>query len=256
MSPVFKDMETLGAMRQEGNNREISLSEDELTWSTILRFIDPKKKNPPLDYKSLPKLLEAGRKYQIDEVRNWVNWWLLENESAVDSEVSSLDTPQAIELLAMGVDYDVPRYSQLALRFLIKAPIEGLFNATLARSKLYQHLMELRTERIKHLHQELKTILSGGASNQKITNGEFSIKDKDYMDISRAMVQVISAISFQPSYACCMRNWPDILNGDYIYLSRDKMEKFKQNCQRLEAEFPALPSTVIGSRAGEVLEPQ
>ncbi|KAG8847974.1 hypothetical protein FRB91_011278 [Serendipita sp. 411] len=248
MSPVFKDMETLGAMRQEGNNREISLSEDEPTWSTILCFIDPKKKNPPLDYKSLPKLLEAGRKYQIDEVRNWVEWWLLENESAVDSE--------AIELLAMGVDYDVPRYSQLALRFLIKAPIEGLFDAALARSKLYQHLMKLRTERIKHLHQELKTILSGGASNQKITNGEFSIKDKDYMDISRAMVQVISAISFQPSYACCTRNWPDILSGDYVYLSRDKMEKFKQNCQRLEAEFPALPTTVIEPAVGELLEPQ
>ncbi|KAG8798497.1 hypothetical protein FRC17_007413, partial [Serendipita sp. 399] len=240
MSPVFKDMFTIGDGKNE-RSQEISLQEESRIVDLLLRFTDPKKETPDLDFDVLPELLEAGRKYQIPELKDRVSRWMGNNISAVNDATSDLSSPRAIQLLEQGRTYGVPRFCQLALRSLIKKPYKDVFVVSLATSDLYEHLVTLRAERVRWFQTKLERVLGEGASSECLDNQKFTIADKDYIEICKAIMRVMHAICFEPSYACCMRAWSDVLSSKYIHNSRRKMEDFRNLCAILEAELPDLP---------------
>ncbi|KAG8792425.1 hypothetical protein FRC17_008599 [Serendipita sp. 399] len=183
MSPVFKDMFTIGESKNE-RSQEISLQEESRIVDLVLRFIDPKKETPDLDFDVLPELLEAGRKYQICQLKDRIFRWMNNNASTVDGATRDLSSPKAIQLLEQGITYGVPRFCQLALRSLVKKPYNDVFVAKLATSDLYEHLVKLRAERVRWFQTKLEDILGGGASIDCP-----SIDDKAYMDICKAIMR-------------------------------------------------------------------
>ncbi|KAG8760963.1 hypothetical protein FRC14_000564 [Serendipita sp. 396] len=242
MSPVFKDMLMIGDAKESSNPPSVTLSEDSKTISMFLRFIDPMKDNPALDFTILSQLLEAARKYQFGKIKDWVASWLNGSDPAMEATATQFSTKQAIELLEVGTTFDVPRLSQLALRILIKAPAHELFVSKLARSEMFEHLMKIRSKRIDRLQQLLKLVLCGGATPRRVRSGQFTIPDTIYIGICTAMVDLMHAIGLEPSYACCMRNWSNHLNNiDYIDAILHKKKVFQEDLQELEAELPVLP---------------
>ncbi|KAG8844829.1 hypothetical protein FRB91_002280 [Serendipita sp. 411] len=253
MSPVFRDMFEIGNPGGSGggsdnNSQSVTLSEDSGTLSLMLQFIDPKKENPPLDFTILPKFLEAGRKYQIDETNEWVTRWL--NGSGPIATSAKFNTQQAIELLEAGTTFDVPRLSQLALRVLIRAPSHELFVPSLTGSKLFGHLMKLRMERIDWFRRALTGFLSdkSAVNLRYVGNTTVRILDRSYRDdgayrnLCIAILNIMHAVSLEPSHAFCTRSWSNDLDSiDYPAEVQNKKKALQENCQSLELELPILP---------------
>ncbi|KAG8805655.1 hypothetical protein FRC18_006547 [Serendipita sp. 400] len=105
MSPVFKDMFTIGDAKESSNPPSVTLSEDSKTISMILRFIDPMKDNPALEFTILSHLLEAARKYQFGKIKDWVASWLNGSDPAMEAMATQFSTMQAIELLEVGTTF-------------------------------------------------------------------------------------------------------------------------------------------------------
>ncbi|KAG8760964.1 hypothetical protein FRC14_000565 [Serendipita sp. 396] len=242
MSPVFKDMFTIGDAKGGNNPPSVTLSEDSKTISMVLRFIDPMKDNPTLDFTILPPLLEAARKYQFGKINDWVTSWLNGNDPAVEATATQFNALEAIELLEVGTTFNVPRLSQLALRVLIKAPAHDVFVPQLAKSEMFQYLMKLRAKRIDWFRKVLKKLLGRGAANQSIHAGKITMEDVTYIGICTGAIELMHAIGVEPSYACCMRNWSNHLdNIDYIHNIESTKKDFKELCDSIEAELPVLP---------------
>ncbi|KAG8847978.1 hypothetical protein FRB91_011282 [Serendipita sp. 411] len=106
MSPVFKDMFTIGNAKGSNNPPSVILSEDSKTLSMVLQFIDPMKDNPALEFTILSHLLEAARKYQFGKIKDWVASWLNGNDPAVEATATQFSITQAIELLEVGTTFD------------------------------------------------------------------------------------------------------------------------------------------------------
>ncbi|KAG8809333.1 hypothetical protein FRC18_004602 [Serendipita sp. 400] len=242
MSPVFKDMFTIGNANGGNNPPSVTLSEESQTISMVLRFIDPMKDNPALEFIILRQLLEAARKYQFGKINDWVTSWLNGNDPAMEATATQFNTSQAIELLEVGMTFDVPRLSQLALRVLIKAPAQEVFVPQLARSEMFQYLMELRAKRINWFRRRLKKLLGVGAANQSIHAGNVTMGNVTYIGICTGAIELMHAIGVEPSYTCCMRNWSNHLdNIDYIHNIESNKKEFKELCESIEAELPVLP---------------
>ncbi|KAG8793754.1 hypothetical protein FRC17_008402 [Serendipita sp. 399] len=227
MSPVFRDMFGIGGA---SNSREVVLHEGSRILDLIFRTIDPKQENPMLDFDILPHYLEAGRKYQIDEVKKQANSWLVHNASTVDIEASKLDIAQTIDLLENGTAYGVPRLCQVGLRNLIKAPTKEVFISRLATSTLFEHLVKLRLERVEWFQNKLSWILGAGVDVKLLSSGEFKMKDRLTM-----------GIALEPSHKCCMHNWPVTLKSAFVYNVEDKLNVLEKECADLEAALPDLP---------------
>lgn len=77
MSPIFKDMIDLGAKARSQAGIEhqtepiVQLTEDSETLDLLFRHIDPKQIPLPLDERTIRKLLEAARRYQVPSVMAW-----------------------------------------------------------------------------------------------------------------------------------------------------------------------------------------
>ncbi|KAG8807127.1 hypothetical protein FRC17_004640, partial [Serendipita sp. 399] len=144
------------ALGVAGAPQELTVPEDSATLDFFLRFVDPKKKNPALEFDDLPKLLELARKYQLDDVTEWVKQWISENPATIMEKMDFVSTSRAAEILDLGTVYDVPNLSRYALRVLIKASMTALATSSAPTSPLYAHLMKLRAERIELLQKESK----------------------------------------------------------------------------------------------------
>ncbi|KAG8794189.1 hypothetical protein FRC17_008327, partial [Serendipita sp. 399] len=153
VSPVFRDMFAVAGSEASGT-QELKLTEDAATLTLLLQFIDPKKPSPKANFDNITQMLEAGRKYQLENTAEWARNWIAENPSARKDEMNSFSVSRAAQLLDVGTIYDIPDLSRHALRVLIKAPIMELAASTAPRSSLYAHLTKLRSERIILLGKE------------------------------------------------------------------------------------------------------
>ncbi|KAG8805997.1 hypothetical protein FRC18_006348 [Serendipita sp. 400] len=243
ISPVFGDMFALGDSMRDNDCQEVTLQEDSTSLDLLLRFIDPKKANPRLDLDVTPGLLEAGRKYQIDTLSDWVYGWLCDAISVADDRCESFGTSQMAQILEIGTTYDFPHLSRLALRRLIKAPSKELIESNVSRSKLYDHLMRLRTGRIEWFREQIGKILHGGAPIRLLKDHTFLLNDMKYAEIMQTVVKLSFEIASEPSLACVDRYWPTKLYDEYIHGSKEKMASLRKAALCLEFELPELPNT-------------
>ncbi|KAG8809001.1 hypothetical protein FRC17_003659, partial [Serendipita sp. 399] len=216
-------MFTLGAASVDREEcQEVTLQENSASLDLLLRFIDPKKANPKLNLDVIPGLLEAGRKYQIDTLGDWVHSWIYDYLSALGSKY------QMVQVVEIGTMFEFPHLCRMALCALIKAPSNELMESNASRIRLYDHLMRLRTRRVEWFREEISKIVHGGAPIRLLKDHTFIINDLKYVEIMQTLMKLVFEVASEPSFACVARYWPKQLYNDYIHGSEEKMELLKQ----------------------------
>ncbi|KAG8806234.1 hypothetical protein FRC18_006237 [Serendipita sp. 400] len=223
MSPVFGDM--FAVVEAVSNPPEVEMTEDSHTLTFILQFMDPKKENPELRLDIAPQLLEAGRKYQLEELKEWMRIWILKNSSVLRSATDLMNAAEAAHLLDVGTTYDVPELSKNALRVLIRTPIEELAASSAPKSSLYGHLTALRAERIDLFRRELLQINRLRRRTQSTFICVITPQD------AISWMNSAFALAAEPSLACLARCSPQELEDRSLV----------ENISLVEAQLPDLP---------------
>ncbi|KAG8799257.1 hypothetical protein FRC17_007185 [Serendipita sp. 399] len=109
-SPVLRD--TLQSQNYSTDN-PLRVNEDRATMDILFHHIDPAKPTPELDRATLYGVLEARRKYQINDT------WLGDQLIARDNTVNSFVREKPMLILSIGEDFDKEKIARVALRELI-----------------------------------------------------------------------------------------------------------------------------------------
>ncbi|PVG01572.1 hypothetical protein CPB86DRAFT_79541 [Serendipita vermifera] len=81
ISPVFKDMFSIGISNDSNSQQPLLLTEDSKTITEFLIYIDPLKDHPGFSINSVMPLLEAATKYQVPKIIDSFKKWAIKNAS-------------------------------------------------------------------------------------------------------------------------------------------------------------------------------
>ncbi|PVF96025.1 hypothetical protein CPB86DRAFT_875258 [Serendipita vermifera] len=174
-SPVFRDMCKLPNSSDGGS---VALTEDGRTLEYLLSLVDPAKYNPDLDWEVIEYVLAAADKYQIETVLPW-----FEREVTLEGCRSS---PSAIEepmlCLALATRYKLPEVVDMALRQLIRSPVEEVRKEVAIGEYLSKYIMNMRGIRTSQL---IDAVLVLG---QRYDEGHCEIHKEFFLWWARALI--------------------------------------------------------------------
>ncbi|KAG8797739.1 hypothetical protein FRC18_008891, partial [Serendipita sp. 400] len=195
MSPVLRNMLKTAETNNRGRRlQEFKIQENSVLLTNLLKFIDPKKMNPELDYNVLTQLLELASKYEITKVIDWIKTWMSDNLDEFFTTHNNKGT--ALDLFLMAKRFRMKRLAQGAFRVLIKAPdaeVDIYVRYHLPDAD-YKLLVCLRHNRIKWFQEEIKAMLARGAPATLMSGDGLAINDTEYVDITRTVMELSFAI--------------------------------------------------------------
>ena len=178
MSPFFKDLFSLPPERPNNDpprtgvipaSAPLRLTERSEIIELLLEHIDPKKKTPPIDVKTVGDLLEAARKYQLSTVMDWFEEEVKVKKIAfsladtahpsADKVAEPLVATHPLLVLTLAVQFDLPETGQLALKEFIRCDAKTIQSTdeTLPL-RLYMRAMELRESRIEYYQRKVRDL--------------------------------------------------------------------------------------------------
>jgi hypothetical protein len=239
VSPVFKEMYEMGM----GTTKDVvlSLTEDSTTLETLLSFIDPTKKNPPLEWKSVENFLIAADKYQIVGATDWFDREVREELLQRRKREYGLQDPMTC--LRLATYFSLPELSRFALRDLIKYSIEDINYHQAVDGRLMYHLFKLRTQRARELARAANTINNHVEDLMRKSDCDMHRGDNQF-DWAR---KNIWRIIVQPSWRVLIQSFEDeveYMEEEYCTcLEFDVPEGLDSKIRSLESSLPDLPGT-------------
>ncbi|PVF96040.1 hypothetical protein CPB86DRAFT_787459 [Serendipita vermifera] len=173
VSPVFNDMFQSGSSDQEPDQPIVQLQEDHKTLTHLLHLIDPLLQPLPIEKATLRGLLEAGRKYQISKVLQWV-------ESKVIKGATVADSP--LFYLSLGYQFESKEMARRSMREAIRCNIQKLTEREEVSGAVLQQLLVARAQRSALLSHELLGVIVrtaqelniGGNFGSEMNNNQIS----------------------------------------------------------------------------------
>jgi hypothetical protein len=223
------------------NDVVLSLTEDSTTLETLLSFIDPTKKNPPLEWKSVESFLIAAEKYQIMGATDWFDREVREELLQRRKREYGLQDPMTC--LRLATYFSLPELSRFALRDLIKYSIEDIDYHQAVDGRLMYHLFKLRTQRARELARAANTINNHVEDLMRESDCDMHRGDNQF-DWAR---KNIWRIIVQPSWRVLIQSFEDeveYMEEEYCTcLEFDVPEGLDDKIRSLESSLPDLPGT-------------
>ncbi|PVF96038.1 hypothetical protein CPB86DRAFT_710038, partial [Serendipita vermifera] len=240
-SPVFRDMFVVG--NSPSQSTQVTLTESAVTIDLLLRQIDPNKEPMPPDFDTIGGLLEAARKYQVLKV---MKWW--EKELGVDATGRSPTIlKEPMRCLALAARYELDMTARVALRDLIKSPIEDIQCNIKFESCLFGYLMGLRSTRGEWFRERVDAL-----GKKVITCSlEMELCSDCFQSLSTWLSKFSFRMALEPSWAAFERmfdQFPDIRGCCPLACNNSSLkegiewDQWEADIWVLEAELPPLPS--------------
>ncbi|KAG8799231.1 hypothetical protein FRC17_007191 [Serendipita sp. 399] len=240
VSPVFEDMLKLGptnssAQQQQQETEQLILTEDSVTLDQLLRFFDPAKKPLPINAATIERLLEAARKYQVEQVFDyWEDQMMVRD---VGRKVIKIRDPLVSFLLAHH--FERHNLMKLALRELVRIPDTKLWlpQGYIVDYRLMLHIMKLRQERAAQLISRLDAFQKSISWHSACCNAE------NVAQLQQHTVSLILKLIKEPSWESFRKNmglWPGC-KGHYAG-SRQLFNDWKASLIEEDEALPDLPN--------------
>ncbi|KAG8754485.1 hypothetical protein FRC14_005019 [Serendipita sp. 396] len=140
----------------------LQVTEDALTLDLVLRHIDPRQVVAHINEKTIEKLLEAARKYQLTAIMSWFEAEAVKHVEHPENPIPgiSLMTYNPLLVLSLATEYELPHLAQRAACALIGGSSSLLHKDVNIRLNIYRRVHCLREQRVQWYHQRIGTIAS------------------------------------------------------------------------------------------------
>jgi hypothetical protein len=253
MSPVFKDMLALG----DRATSHVKLTESVKTLELFLTHLDPNLTKASIDRETIPDLLEAAHKYQVNAIMRWFDLEATTQRmcrgTVVASDEFAINYPG--EALSLAIRYGLVETTRLSLRELCNSDSQILLDHGPALGILiYLKIQRLRDARIKRYQKWVGVMTTARPTSAKeATNSKstiFIVQGNGYYICNKCVAQracwtaeILKAVHSQPVWTnfirayetdseCCFA-W-----SDYF---RDMLPEWEAEALREEAELPEWP---------------
>jgi hypothetical protein len=147
VSPVFKDMFSIGTTSDHNQEQPLLLTEDAEAIKQFLLYIDPLKDSPKFTVDTVMPFVEAAMKYQVPRMIETFELWAKENDTG--AKVIERDP---MLFLSLAERFSLPKIGSIAMKFAARADERTIRNPQSPISTTSNlQIMEMRAERTQLL---------------------------------------------------------------------------------------------------------
>lgn len=257
MSPVFKDMITLGDNGPRTSAPPVKLTESVKTLELFLTHLDPNLTKASIDKETIADLLEAAHKYQVNTIMHWFDLEATTQRTrrgmVVASDEFAINYPG--EALSLATRYGLVETVRLSLRELCNSDSQRLLDHVPALGiSIYLKVQRLRETRIKRYQNWVGVMTKARPDPTKertiSSKPYFAIQSDGYYTCNKCVAQraywtgeMLKAVHSEPVWTSFIRAYETDSKccfawSDYF---RDMLPEWEAEALREEAKLPEWP---------------